>query len=157
MKEIHTSGNKEFVYVMLWALALLAIGRGIINALPAYKIIGTIITILMYCVLGFYTLTRFCARFTYENTGYSLRINRMIGKRNKEIEFNFSDIISISSKRPADMPKPVYMMRTSIFSDRKSEFIIYGYTGARKTLVFEPTDKFMQELKRSIKKSKKEV
>lgn len=155
MKEIHTSGNKEFVYVMLWAIGLLFAGQAIVNILPAYKIIGTIITILMYCVLGFYTLTRFCARFTYENTGYSLRINRMIGKRNKEIEFNFSDIISISSQRPKKMPKPVYMMRTSVFSDKNSRFIIYGYTGAQKTLVFEPSDKFMKELKKSIKNSKK--
>ena len=151
MKETHTSGNKEFVYTMLWALGLLFIGRAFINALPYYKIIGTIITIIMFCVLGFFVLTHYTARFTYENTGYSLRINRMIGKRNKEIEFNFTDIISISSVRPADMPKPVYNMRISVFSDKKSEFIVYGYTGSKQTLVFEPTDKFMKDLKKSIK------
>lgn len=155
MKEIHTSGTKEFVYALVWSLGLLYIGRALINALPAFKMIGSIVTILMFCVLGFFVLTRYCSRFTYENTGYSLRINRMIGKRNKEIEFNFSDIIAISSARPKDMPKPVYNMRTSVFSDKKSKFIIYGYTGARRTLVFEPSDKFMQELKKSIKASKK--
>lgn len=155
MKEIRTSGTKEFVFAMLWALGLLYVGQILTDALPSFKMIGSIATLLMFCVLAFFTLTRFSARFTYENTGYSLRINRTIGKRNKEIEFRFSDIIAISSARPADMPKPVYYMRTSVFSDKQSKFIIFGYTGAKRTLVFEPSDKFMKELKESIKQSKK--
>lgn len=160
MKEVHVSGNKEFIYTLIWSFGILCFGRALINSLPAFKIFGTIAVILMFCVLGFFVLTRFSARYTYENTGYSLRVNRTIGKRNKEVEMNFSDIVSISSTKPANMPKPIYTMRSSVFSDKKSTFIIWGYTGALKTLVFEPSDKFMKELKKSIKadkRKKKEV
>lgn len=155
MKEVHISGNKEFIYTIIWSLALLCLGRVLINSLPTFKLFGTIAVILMFCVLGFFVLTRYSARYAYENTGYSLRINRTIGKRNKEIEMNFSDIISISSVKPANMPKPIYTMRTSVFSDKKSKFIIFGYTGSTNTLVFEPSDKFMKELKKSMKADKR--
>jgi hypothetical protein len=156
MKEIRTSGTKEFIYSMIWAVVLLLIGRGIINTLPYYKIFGTIFTIIMFCVLGFFVLTRYCSCFTYENTGYSLRVNRAIGKRNKEIEFNFSDIISISNSKPANTPKPIFNMRTEVFSHKRSRYIIFGYKGNEHTLVFEPSDNFMKELKKSIKQFKKE-
>ncbi len=155
MKEVHKSGNREFFYTMLWALGLLFAGRMLVDSMPSFKIFGSIATLIAFCILGFFVLTRYSARFTYENTGHSLRINQMIGKRNKEIEFNFSDILSITSYKPADMPKPVYNMRVSVFSDKKSKYIIWGYTGSKQTLVFEPSDKFMSELKKSIKADKK--
>lgn len=80
MKEQRTAGTKEFVFSMLWAVVLLFIGRGIVNSLPSYKFIGTVITIIFFCILGFFVLTRYSSMFTYEDTGYSLRINRGIGK-----------------------------------------------------------------------------
>lgn len=155
MKEVRTAGTKEFIYSMLWAIFLLFIGRGIINTLPNYKVAGAIITLISFCVLGFFVMTRYSAQFTYENTGYSLRINRSIGKRNKEVEFRYEDIIYMGPDRPAQMPKPRWNMRASVFSHKKCSYIVFGYSTNKQTLIFEPTQKFLTSLKKSIKKSKK--
>ena len=155
MKEVRTAGTKEFIYSMLWAVLLLFIGRGVINTLPQYKVAGTIATLISFCFLGFFVMTRYSALFTYEDTGYSLRINRRIGKRNKEIEFRYEDIIYMESIAPAELPKPRYNMRASVFSRRKCSYIIFGYKGNKQTLIFEPSQKFMDSLRQSIKKSKK--
>ncbi|MDO5398591.1 MAG: hypothetical protein Q4G33_11760 [bacterium] len=155
MKEIRTAGTKEFIYSMLWAVFLLFIGRGIINSLPDYKVAGTIAVLISFCVLGFFVMTRYSSRFTYEDTGYSLRINRSIGKRNKEIEFRYEDILYMNPDKPANMPKPRWNMRASVFSHRKCTYIVFGYRGNEQTLIFEPTQKFITSLNQSIKKSKK--
>lgn len=157
MKEKRTAGTKEFIFSMLWAIFLLFVGRGIVNSLPSYKFIGSVITIIFFCVLGFFVLTRYSSTFTYEDTGYSLRINRGIGKRNKEIEFRFEDIIYMGRECPKELPKPRYHMRTSVFSRKKCSYIVFGYKGSEQSLVFEPSDKFMDNLKKSIKKHKKEI
>lgn len=154
MKEVRTAGTKEFIYSMLWAVLLLFIGRGVINILPQYKVVGTIATLISFCFLGFFVMTRYSALFTYEDTGYSLRVNRRIGKRNKEIEFRYEDILYIDSAVPAELPKPRYNMRASVFSYKKCSYIIFGYKGNKQTLIFEPTQEFMNSLRQSIKKSK---
>ena len=155
MKEVRTAGTKEFIYSMLWAVLLLFIGRGVINTLPQYKVAGTIATLISFCFLGFFVMTRYSALFTYEDTGYSLRINRRIGKRNKEIEFRYEDIIYMESTPPSELPKPRYNMCASVFSHRKCSYIIFGYKGNKQTLIYEPSHKFMDSLRQSIKKSKK--
>ncbi len=157
MKEQRTAGTKEFVFSMLWAVVLLFIGRGIVNSLPSYKFIGTVITIIFFCILGFFVLTRYSSMFTYEDTGYSLRINRGIGKRNKEIEFRYEDIIYMNKKKPTELPKPRYNMRASVFSKKNCTYIIFGYKGNEQSLIFEPSDKFISNVKKSIKNHKKEI
>ena len=154
MKEVRAAGTKEFIYSILWAVFLLFIGRGIINSLPNYKVVGTIAVLISFCVLGFFVLTRYSAQFTYEDTGYSLRINRSIGKRNKEVEFRYEDILYMDSDKPSEMPKPRWNMRTSVFSHKKCIYIVFGYSKNKQTLIFEPTEKFIINLKQSIKKNK---
>jgi len=154
MKEVHAAGTREFIYSMIWAVVILFFGRGLINSLPQYKIIGTIVTLVLFCVLAFFVLTRYSARFTYEDTGESLRVNRMIGKRNKEIEFLYRDIISISRTRPASLPKPVYNMRPSVFRGKRCVYVVFGYKGNEQSLIFEPSEEFLSALRASVKKSK---
>lgn len=155
MKEVRAAGGKEFVFSMLWAMFLLFVSRGIVNSLPDYKMIGAIAGILMYCVLGYFVLTRYSSRFTYENTGTSLRINRMIGKRNKEIEFKLSDIENISRVKPKKLPKQVFYMRVSVFSDKRSYYITFTRDGEKYMAVVEATEEFMKKLEKAVKGYKK--
>jgi hypothetical protein len=155
MKEVRAAGGKEFVFSMLWAMFLLFVSRGIVNSLPDYKMIGAIAGILMYCVLGYFVLTRYSSRFTYENTGTSLRINRMIGKRNKEIEFKLSDIKNISRVKPKKLPKQVFYMRVSVFSDKRSYYITFTRDGEEYMAVVEATEEFMKKLEKAAKGYKK--
>lgn len=155
MKEVRAAGGKEFVFSMLWAMFLLFVSRGIVNSLPDYKMIGAIAGILMYCVLGYFVLTRYSSRFTYENTGTSLRINRMIGKRNKEIEFKLSDIENISRVKPKKLPKQVFYMRVSVFSDKRSYYITFTRDVEKYMAVVEATEEFMKKLEKAVKGYKK--
>lgn len=155
MKEVRAAGGKEFVFSMLWAMFLLFVSRGIVNSLPDYKMIGAIAGILMYCVLGYFVLTRYSSRFTYENTGTSLRINRMIGKRDKEIEFKLSDIENISRVKPKKLPKQVFYMRVSVFSDKRSYYITFTRDGEEYMAVVEATEEFMKKLEKAAKGYKK--
>ena len=87
MEEKRTGGGKEFIFSLLWAVIFMILGQYIIFILPSYKIIGTIITILLFCILGFFVLTRYAAIFTYSIKDDIVRVNRAIGHRNKEVEF----------------------------------------------------------------------
>ena len=78
MEEKRTGGGKEFVFSVIWAVILLCIGRVITNLLENYKIIGVIITIIMFCVLGFFVLTRYSAVYTFTFKDDRLRVNRSI-------------------------------------------------------------------------------
>ena len=88
MQECRTGGMREFIFSVIWSVLILFFGRYIIFMLPAYKIAGAIFTVILFCILGFFVLTRYAAVFTYTLKGYNLRINRRIGGRNKELEIN---------------------------------------------------------------------
>lgn len=150
MSEVRTGGRKEFVYSVLWAVFLLFAGKYIIFILPEYKVLGGIATLLMFCVLGFFVMTRYAAVFTYSLKGYSLRINRKIGKRNKEIEIKASEINSVSRKKPDNMPRhsDVYKMRASVFSGKRLCYVSYTKNDTDGVLVFEPSEEMMKALKR---------
>ena len=116
MEETRTGGGKEFVFSMIWAVVLLFIGKILIEALPNYKIIGTVITILMFCVLGFFVLTRYSAIFTYSLKNDRLRVNRKIGHRNKEVDFAMSSVKSVTKHRPDKAPKNIQNMKNRDFN-----------------------------------------
>lgn len=151
MEETRTAGGKEFVFSVLWAIVLLFIGSYIISALPEYKIIGMIITLLIFCVLGFFVLTRYSAIFTYSLKDDRLRINRAIGKRNKEVDFAISDIKSMTKHRPKNSTGRAKVMKETVFSQKDVYYVVYEKYGLRNTLVFAPSkvmaDKILSRVK----------
>lgn len=155
MKETATGGTKEFIYSVIWAIVLLFAGKFIINFMPSYKVAGSIITILMFCVLGFFVMTRYAAVYTYELSGYTLRVNRKIGHRNKEAETKMSDIKYIGREKPQNMPKYVYTMRSSVFPNKRVCYIIYDKNRVEHGLVFEPSDKLMIQIQKLMKEKDK--
>lgn len=153
MSEERASGGKEFATALFFAALLYLIcGMGM-SLFGDYAFIGGILSLIVFCIFGFIVLTRYSARFTYTLKNGRLRINRMIGKRNKEVDIKISDIIQTSyGVKPEGFPKKPYMMRVSIASSKKSMFIEYNSDGERKGIVIEPSDKLLKRIDRERKK-----
>ena len=154
MEEKRTGGGKEFIFSLLWAVIFMILGQYIIFILPSYKIIGTIITILLFCILGFFVLTRYAAIFTYSIKDDIVRVNRAIGHRNKEVEFYISDVKSVTRQKPQKTPKTIYNMRASVFSPKKVWYVVYEKNRIENMLVFEPSQNMAEKIKSRAKNSK---
>lgn len=153
MDEKRTGGKKEFLYSVLWAVALLVVGRFIIFALPRYKVIGTIITLLMFCALGFFVLTRYSAVYTYSLKNTRFRANRQIGHRNKEYEVALSGVKSVTRKRPKHSPR-AQNMRTTVFSKKDLWYILYRKNKRDMLLVCTISNKMAEQIKSGVKHAK---
>lgn len=154
MKETRTGGGKEFVFSLIWAVILLCIGRKIINSLEYYKIIGVIITILMFCVLGFFVLTRYSAVYTYTLKDDRLRINRSIGHRNKEVDLGVYEVQSVTKVKPKNVPKKTVVMRTSVFSTKNLWYVIYDRNRIRTLLICDMSRNMADKLRSRAKSMK---
>lgn len=155
MKEEYSSGGKQFMFVLLWSAVLYIACAAMMSAFGNYAFIGGIISVLVFCVFGFFVLTHYTARFTYSLKNGSLRINRMIGKRNKEVEFSCRDITRTTfGEKPDDFAKPIQNMRISVFSRKQSMYIEYKTKdGKSASVVIEPSEK----LKRRIEKERNSI
>ncbi|MBQ8301804.1 MAG: hypothetical protein IJX57_07590 [Clostridia bacterium] len=154
MEETRTGGGKEFMFSVVWAIIMLLVGKGIINALPTYKIIGMIITILMFCVLGYFVLTRYSAIYTYTLKNDRLRVNRKIGHRNKEVDFAVSEIKSVTRQRPHNAPKNVQTMKTTVFSQKDVWYVVYEKGRVPNMLVCQMSKGMADKLKSRAKNTK---
>ena len=157
MSEEVTAGGKEFVFALVWAAVLYFVCGIIMSAFKSYFFIGAVISLLMFCVFGFFVMTRYASRFTYTLKDGSLRINRMIGKRNKEVEFHCSAITGMYyGYRPASFPRRPYNMRKSILSGKRLLYIEYKASdGTRQGVVIEPSDRLRNKIDRERNKSDK--
>lgn len=154
MEETRAAGGKEFVFSVLWTILLLLIGKYIIFALPQYKVIGTIITILMFCVLGFFVLTRYAAVYTYTLKNDRFRANRKIGHRNKETDFALSGVRVVTKRRPDKKVKHIQTMRTSVFSSKNIWYIVYDKNGVSNMLVCEISKNMADKIRSRAKNTK---
>ena len=136
MEEKRTGGGKEFIFSLLWAVIFMILGQYIIFILPSYKIIGTIITILLFCILGFFVLTRYAAIFTYSIKDDIVRVK------------------SVTRQKPQKTPKTIYNMRASVFSPKKVWYVVYEKNRIENMLVFEPSQKMVEKIKSRAKNSK---
>lgn len=152
MEEKKTAGGKEFFISVVWAIFLFTISQYIGAAMETYHIIANLIAIFMFCILGFFVLTRYCAVFTYTVRDGRIRINRLIGHRNKEVDFAISNVKSV---KPASMKtnvKRVYSMTPRAFSKAGCCCIVYNKTGADEAVIFEPSGEMLAYIKKQLKK-----
>lgn len=152
MKEELTARGREFIFVLIWA-AILYLACGVIASIFSgcgYSFIGGIISVLIFAAYGFFVLTRYTSRFIYQLSGGILRINRTIGKRNKEVELRCSDIISMNyGCAPPDFPKRPYNMRKSMISRKRLLFIKYRDKGGEtRGVVIEPSEKLGRKIEK---------
>lgn len=154
MKEELSAGRKQFFYVLLGSLALYIVLGMILNPLSgqSFAFIGGIVEVLAFGVYGYSVLIHYTARFTYTLKDGRLRINRMIGKRNKEIEFACLDITRTKfGAKPEGYAKPMQMMRRSVFDKKQSLYIEYKIEDKLSSVVIEPSDKLMRRIEKERK------
>ena len=156
MSEEVTAGGREFVFALLWAAALYFVCYAVMALFNSYAFIGGIISVIIFAVYGFFVLTRYTARFTYTLKDGRLRINRMIGKRNKEIEISCGDITGLYyGYKPMAFPKTTVNMRKSIINKRHSLYIEYrGSDGTVRGAVIERSEKHRKKIERAKGKGK---
>ena len=150
MKEEYSSGGKQFLFVLLWSAFLYVACGTMMAAFGNYAFIGGIISVLVFCVFGFFVLTHYTSKFTYSIKNDRLRINRMIGKRNKEIEISCRDITRTHfGAKPTGFAKPVQSMQISVISKKKSMYIEYRTKdGKKSSVVIEPSEKLRRRIEK---------
>lgn len=150
MKEEYSSGGKQFLFVLLWSAFLYVACGTMMAAFGNYAFIGGIISVLVFCVFGFFVLTHYTSKFTYSIKNDRLRINRMIGKRNKEIEISCRDITRTHfGAKPNDFARPVQSMQISVISKKKSMYIEYRTKdGKKSSVVIEPSEKLRRRIEK---------
>ena len=150
MTEEVTAGGREFGFAMLWAAALYFVCGVMMSFFKSYFSAGGVISILIFCVFGFFVMTRYSARFTYTLKSGKLRINRMIGKRNKEIEFSCKNIVSMSyGSKPESFPGRPYNMRKTVFGRKHLLFIEYvDKSGEHCGVIIQPSQKLREKIER---------
>lgn len=153
MEEKRTGGVKQFIFAVIWAVIILFIGRGVIVLLPEYKALGTVATLIMFCILGFYVMTRYCAVYTYSLKNSRFRVNRKIGGRNKEVEFALSGVKSVTRKRPPNAPRALHM-RTTVFSKKDLWYIVYKKNKEDNLLVCTISNQMADKIRRELKHAK---
>lgn len=156
MEEKRAAGGKEFFFAVIWALVLFVVSQYICAAMEAYKIIGNIIAIILFCILGFFVLTRYSATFTYTVKNGRVRINRRIGHRNKEVDFAISNIKEILPGGAKNSAKNTYNMTAKVFSKKGIYCIVYNKTGIDEAVLFEPSPEMIKQIKSLKKKKDKE-
>lgn len=149
MKEERTGGGREFIFSVVWAAILLIIGRTLTLALTDYKIIGVLITILMYCILGFFVLTRYAAVYTLTLDDGRVRIVRAIGHRVKTVDFALSQIRIVQRTRPKTNAR-AQIMRQSVFSQRHVYYIEYEKNGEAALLICDMSQKMADRIKKEL-------
>ena len=155
MKEEHSAGGRQFFIVLLWSAFLYIACGTVMSAFGSYAFIGGIISVIVFCIFGYIVLVHYTARFTYSIKNGSLRINRMIGKRNKEVEFLCKDITRTAfGAKPSDFAKPIIKMGVNVKKQKQSMYIEFRTKDdALASVVIEPSDK----LRRRIEKERKKI
>lgn len=146
MEEQRTGGGREFIFSVIWAAVMLFFGRILTASLPDYKIIGVAVTILLYCILGFFVLTRYAAIYTFTLKNDRIHIVRSIGHRKKEVDFALSQVKSVSKTRPNTRLRS-YSMRTSVFSKKNVYYIVYEKNGIQSLLVCDMSRKMADKIR----------
>ena len=100
MKQVKKAGIKEFFLALLIIFLIMTICGYIKFITPTYTVFVDILTVVLFVIYGFKVLTHYGADFTYTLTDTTIKINRTIGKRNKETEIPYSCVVSVSKNRP---------------------------------------------------------
>lgn len=146
MKETCTGGKKEFVIAFFIAAALYFVSEYIKYILPAYKAIGIVVQILLFCILVYFVMTRYSAVYTYELDKSFLRITRKIGHREKQLEIKCRDMNSLTKTPPKGVK--IYNMKKTIFSHKSEVYLAFG----EYAVCFMPSREMIEKVKKMINK-----
>ena len=99
--ETHTSGMKQFFIAVGAAAVFLAISLVIQFFTKSTPLIGDIVSVILFVVLGYIVYTHYTAVFEYRVDGHKLIITRKIGHREVSLTLKSGQINSITRSRPS--------------------------------------------------------
>ncbi len=146
MKQIKKAGLKQFFTVILLVILILIVFETIRGFISSYGVVADILSLLCIIVLGYNVLIHYSAIFTYTCDEKRIKLNRLIGKRNKEIEFSTSSIISVSSKKPDT--KYIYNFNPKILAGKNSKYITYNNKRIIEAVLIEADDEMKNYLEK---------
>lgn len=155
MEEKRTAGTKEFFIALVWAIFLFTINQYAGAALKSYHIAANLLGLAMFCVLGFFVLTRYCASYTYTVKNGRVRVSRTIGHRVKELDFAVSNIKSISPGSTKAKAKNIFNMTTKAISKKGTYCIVFNKKGFDEAVIFEPSGEMAEYIKQQIKEGRR--
>ena len=149
IKQEKRADTKEFFLSLLLIFIIIAVSDILRSFISSYAVAVDILSLILICFLGYEILIHYCAVFTYTCSDKILRINRSIGKRNKEVEINTSKIKYISDKKPDT--KQILKFCTSILKNKKTKYLVYKENKELKAVLIEIDDEMNSYLKDFIK------
>lgn len=146
MIQIKKAGLKQFLWVILSIILIVTLFDLIRYIIPSYKVIIDILSLIGIIIFGYEVLIHYSAVFTYTVDENRMKINRCIGKRNKEVEFSVSSVKYVSSKKP-DI-KNIYNFNPNIFTGKNSKYIVYDSKRITEAILIEADSQMNEYLKR---------
>ena len=144
LEQIKKAGGKEFFFSIL-VIALLAFAVSYIRfILPAYKTFADVGGIILFAVFGFFVLTRYGAVYQYVVDDSHIRLTRMIGKHNREVEFSPNEIVAITRQKPKTNEH--YTFSRFIFSHKHIVYITVEKDRLRRSVAMEADGDMLQAL-----------
>ncbi len=139
--------------MLLWALAADLCGALVRTLIPEPPIIGYLAELALFGILTYFTLVRYCAKYTYTIAPGYLRVTRRIGRnRHRELEIKISKIKSVSKTPPSDTSLKREVYRTTFLSKKNLAYLVYR-DDETKVLVFEPSEELYKMLKQRKEKN----
>ncbi|MDD6483829.1 MAG: hypothetical protein PUF72_04535 [Clostridiales bacterium] len=152
MSETVSAGKKEFFLALLGAVILYLAGEYIKYILPSYKAAGDVLEVIMFAVFAYFVMTRYAAVYTYSLNNGTLRVNRKIGHRNKELEINACNMRAVKTSVKGKIR--VYTMKKTIFHHKEDVYLIFKKDDREYALCFAPSGKLRAKTESLAKKGK---
>ncbi len=99
-KEVKKAGIKEFFLILLVLAVLSAVGSFVSHVLPAYKIIGHILGIVLIAIYGLRAVVPYCSVYHYIEREKCFNIIRDLGRRSKDLKIKYKDITYVGTSLP---------------------------------------------------------
>lgn len=148
MKQIKKAGAREFFLALLIIFLIMTVCGYIKFITPSYTVIIDILTVLLFVVYGFLVLSHYAAEFTYTLSEKAIKINRTVGKRNREIEIPFSSVVSITTTRPDT--KYIKNFSPYITGGKKKIYITYDTNRLKEAVIITADNEITEFLNKHI-------
>lgn len=149
---MYTETNKAGVKTFFGVLAvtvILATVLSYVKFIMPNAILADALIIAVFVFVGYITLTKASAVFEYSTDGSKLWVKRRIGNWERTLEIEIKKIKKITQdKHSANLPKKPVNMCASIISKDRVYYLVYTENKVKKALIFEPTQKLLEEMKR---------
>lgn len=134
VKQKRSAGTKEFI-LAVGIICVMVLLASILGSVFHNEFLGDISGLILFCIYGYFVLVRYGAVYTYIVSDKHIRINRQIGKRNKEAEITKGDIVEITSQKPK--VKTTFNFSRFIIKRADTLYIVFNNGGELNAAIVE--------------------